>query len=80
MLSTGRKDSSYCNQGRVCQDVFQQVRLEHVYIAAMTTDTKGKTNSFVVQLCDDLNIDHPHCVDHRIQLAAKLAYDDMNFG
>jgi hypothetical protein len=37
-------------------------------------------NSFGVQLHQDFKIEHLYCVDHNIQLTAKLACDDKNFG
>jgi hypothetical protein len=35
---------------------------------------------FGVQLHEDLNIDHLYCVEHNIQLTAKIACDDKSFG
>jgi hypothetical protein len=62
------------------QKHFNELGLQHLHVAAITTDTEGKMNSFGVQLHEDLNIDHLYCVDHNIQLTAKLACDDKYFG
>jgi hypothetical protein len=46
----------------------------------MITDIKRKLNSFGVHLKEDFNLDHLYCVDHKIQLTAKLACDDKHLG
>jgi hypothetical protein len=46
----------------------------------MTADTDGKTNSMEFKVHGDFKIERLHCVDHNIQLAAKLAGDVKNCG
>jgi hypothetical protein len=60
--------------------LFNELGLEHLHVEVMTTDTEGKMNAFGVQLYEGFKIEHLYCVDHTIQLTAKLACDDKNFG
>jgi hypothetical protein len=43
----------------------------------MTPDTKGKMNSFGVQLHAELNIDQLYCVYYNIQLTTKFVKEEF---
>jgi hypothetical protein len=48
--------------------------------AAVTTVTGGTMNSFVVQLYEDVKINHLYCVHHNSTLTAKIDRGDKYFG
>ena len=60
--------------------LFNELGLEQLHLAAMTTDTESKMNSFGIKLGRDLGIWHVYCSCHLLQLTAKLACDDSNYG
>jgi hypothetical protein len=64
----------------VSQEAFIDLGLVHLHVAAITTHTEAKKNSFGVQLHDYLNIDHLYCVKHHIQLTTRLVFDDKQYG
>jgi hypothetical protein len=61
------------------KNLFNELDLEHLHVAAMTRDNEGKMHSFGVKLHDGFNIDQLCCVDQNIQMTAKLACDDKYF-
>jgi len=60
--------------------LFTELGLEQLCLAAMTTDIESKMNSFGIKLGRDLGIWHVYCSCHLLQLTAKLACDDSNYG
>jgi hypothetical protein len=55
--------------------LFVDAGLEKANIVAVVSDTTANLNNFG-KLIEKLNIHHICCIDHCLQLAAKLAYED----